>query len=440
MARDLTFVNRTAELKELDMAARTGGLLVFFGRRRVGKTRLLAHWLARRGGLYSQAIESSTDIQLEQTYKDIQSHLATSLVPKSWNELFELLSLQKRKRWIFCLDEFPYLVNSDPSLPSVLQRWLDQAQPKGSLLLLCGSSTRMMHDLFLNRSAPLYGRARKLIHVEPMSYSAFCKACRLDVAGVESFARFAVVGGIPKYWEFVDPRAPVIALAESLFFGFAPYLDQEPARILRDEGISGLNALSLLEAIGRGAERPSEMAARLGTAQTNLPRLLQQLLDASVLERSLPFGESPRSTKRTLYRIQDPALRFWFRVYSPQRTRWHEYSSQEKQKLLHDHTATVFEDYCRNQFPGSARYWEADVEFDLVREERNAGAQQLVVSEVKWAHLSEADRQRTERQLETAWQRSALRRRHPRVRFEILDTTFLKNTSQPRATTAGRRQ
>src|SRR5215472_3350927 len=135
-----------------------------------------------------------------------------------------------------------------------------------------------------------------------------------------------------------------------------PYFDQEPARILRDEGISGLNALSLLEAIGRGAERPSEMAARLGTAQTNLPRLLQQLLDASVLKRSLPFGESPRSTKRTLYRIQDPALRFWFGVYSPHRSRWHQYSPQEKQKLLQDHTATVFEDYCRSQFPDSARY------------------------------------------------------------------------------------
>lgn len=35
-----------------------------------------------------------------------------------------------------CLDEFPYLVNSDPSLPSVLQRWLDHSQPKQSLLVL----------------------------------------------------------------------------------------------------------------------------------------------------------------------------------------------------------------------------------------------------------------------------------------------------------------
>jgi AAA+ ATPase superfamily predicted ATPase len=337
LAMKLTFTNRTAELKELDAAATASGLLVVFGRRRVGKTRLLAHWLKPHHGLYSQAIEAAKETQLEQVFRDIQDRLTTAIVPKSWAELFELLTLQKRQL-IFCLDEFPYLVAADPSLPSVLQRWLDHDKPRHFLLILSGSSTRMMNDLFLNRSAPLYGRARKLLHIEPMSYAAFCMACRLNPADMESFTRFALVGGIPKYWEFVESKASAIDLADELFFGFAPYLDQEPVRILRDEGISGANAVSVLEVIGRGAEKPSEMAARLGTVQTNLSRLLQQLLDASVLAREIPFGESPRSTKKTRYRIQDPALRFWFRVYSPHRTRWQHYSKAEKLKLLHDHS------------------------------------------------------------------------------------------------------
>jgi uncharacterized protein len=194
-------------------------------------------------------------------YCDLLPQLTTTVTPKSWAELLEILSLQKKKHWILCLDEFPYRVNSDPSLPSVLQRWLDHSQPKQSLLLLSGSSTRMMNDLFLNRSAPLYGRARKLVHVEPMSHAAFFCACRLNPSDPESFTRFSIVGGIPKYWEFVDPQASPVDLAEALFFGFAPYLDQEPARILRDEGISGLNALSLLRwlltSLQRYLRRPS---------------------------------------------------------------------------------------------------------------------------------------------------------------------------------------
>jgi hypothetical protein len=150
-------------------------------------------------------------------------------------------------------------------LPSQLQKWLDHSLPRGRLLILAGSSTRMMHDLFLHRAAPLYGRAAKLLHVRPMDYAAFCRACKQEAGDPESFEKFACVGGIPKYWEFVEAGEDVVALAESLYIDFAPNMEQEPQRILPDEGVTGLNAVAVLEAVGRGAERPSEIAARLGT-------------------------------------------------------------------------------------------------------------------------------------------------------------------------------
>lgn len=419
----LDFVNREAELRELHTAAKRGGLLVVYGRRRVGKTRLLRHWLAARDDLYSQAIEAQRDLQIQQVFEDLRARLETQLVPKTWPELLEILALQER-RWALCLDEFPYLTAVDPSLPSQLQKWLDHSLPPGCLLILAGSSTRMMHDLFLNRAAPLYGRARKLLHVQTMDYAAFCQACGQDPGDLESFEKFACVGGIPKYWEFVEAGQDVVALAESLYFDFAPYMEQEPQRILRDEGVIGLNSVAVLEAVGRGAERPSEIASRLGTAQTNLSRLLQQLLDASILTRELPFGESVRSTKKTLYRIQDPTMRFWFRVYSPHQSRWHTYPVAEKRKLIHDHTATVFEDSCRARFPGAQRYWESAVELDLVAPDPN-DAKRLLVAEIKWRPLSVAERKNVLRQLESKWDRCSLRPRHPKVRFEVLDAGIL---------------
>ncbi|MCX6857477.1 MAG: ATP-binding protein [Verrucomicrobia bacterium] len=421
---NLDFVNRIKEQAELAAAARKGGLLVVFGRRRVGKSRLLRHWLAENNGLYSQAIEGPQDMQIRQVFADIKDQLDTQLVPKSWLELFEILRLQK-KPWKLCIDEFPYLTAVDPSLPSQLQRWIDQSIPKDCLLILAGSSTRMMNDLFLNRSAPLYGRAHKLLHVKPMHYTAFCAACAQKPIDVASFEKFSLVGGIPKYWEFVEKGADVIALAEELYFDFAPYMEQEPQRILRDEGVLGTNAVSVLEAVGRGAERPSEIAQRLGTAQTNLSRLLQQLLDASILERELPFGESVRTTKKILYRIADPTMRFWFRVYSPHQSRWHSYTPEQKLKLIHDHASTVFEDTCRVRFPGASRYWEKDIELDLVAPDPDQ-PNGLLVAEVKWRKLSTAERRQVMAQLEQKWSRIALSHKHPQVRFEVFDAAELK--------------
>ena len=398
-----------------------GGGVEGIGRRRVGKTRLLTHWLKPQNGLYSQAIEAAPGIQIEQVMRDLGASLNTNIAPKNWSEFLELLGLEKGRR-IVCLDEFPYLVASDPSLPSVIQRWLDHQRPKQFTMVLSGSSASAMNDYFLNRAAPLYQRARKLLHVEPMNYRSFCDACGIKSDTMESFTRFALVGGIPKYWEFVEPRATALDLAEELFFGRSAFLEDEPGRILRDENIAGLNALSVLEAVGRGAEKTSEIAARLGTAQTNLSRTFQQLLDASVLAREIPFGESMRSTKKTRYRIQDPALRFWFQVYSPHRTRWQAYNRAEKEKLIHDHAATVFEDYCRAQHPSAARYWQGDVEFDYVRDAGN----RVVVGEVKFKRLSAAERRQLENHLASGWQRCGLARRFREVAFEILDVSHLE--------------
>lgn len=420
----LKFVNRENELSELDSAARRGGLLVVYGRRRVGKTRMLRHWLEARGGLYSQAIEAPPELQVQQAFRDLRPGLETQITPKTWPELLEILAIQKR-RWVLCLDEFPYLTAVDPTLPSRLQKWIDHSLPDGCLVILAGSSTRMMHDLFLHRAAPLYGRATKLLNLRPMDYQAFCQACRQKPAIPDSFEKFACVGGVPKYWEFVENGQDTVELAESLYFDFAPYMEQEPQRILRDEGVSGLNAAALLEAVGRGAERPSEIAARLGTAQTNLSRLLQQLLEVSILTRELPFGESLRSTKKVLYRIQDPTMRFWYRVYSPHRSLWRTYTTAQKRRLIHEHAATVFEDFCRAKYPGASRYWENNIELDLVAPDPQDSGR-LLVAEVKWRKLTSAERKTILRRLEAKWSGCALSKRYPTVRFDLLDAAILK--------------
>lgn len=415
----MDFVNRFDEQGVLEAAARRGGLLVVFGRRRVGKTRLLTHWLRKGNGMYSQALEGPVDLQVRQVFEDIKGSLSTSLTPKTWDELLEILTLQK-EGWALCLDEFPYLTATDSSLPSRLQKWVDHSLPRGCLLILAGSSMKMMHDLVLHRTAPLYGRADKLLHVQPMDYAAFCEACALKQTDMESFEKFSLVGGIPKYWEFVERGRDAIHLAEALYFDYAPYMEQEPLRILRDEGVTGLSAVSVLEAIGRGAERPVEIAQRLGTVQTNLSRLFQQLMDASVLAREIPWGFSVRTTKRILYRIVDPTMRFWFRVYSPHRSLWRTYHRDKKFKLVHDHASTVFEDAVRSRFSGSSRYWERDVELDLVANDPD-DAHGLIVAEVKWRKLSAAERRRLQGELEQKWRRTELNRRHGKVRFLVID-------------------
>lgn len=172
-------------------------MLALCGCRRAGKTRLLVEWLKRRDDYRwcSLAIEEPGNTQLQRLFEDIRSRLQISVVPKIWSELFELLRLH-RGRWMLRADEFPCLVAADRALPSRVRRWLDHGPPAGCALVLAGSSTRMMHGLFLPLDAPLFGRARRLIQIQPMSYAAFCAACRLKAGDMGSFLKFRPVGGV----------------------------------------------------------------------------------------------------------------------------------------------------------------------------------------------------------------------------------------------------
>ena len=71
---------------------------------------------------------------------------------------------------------------------------------------------------------------------------------------------------------------------------------------------SPVQSNSLLALIGAGCHRLSEIGSRVGQPATNLSRPLSRLIDLGYVRRELPFGESTRSTKRSLYRLDDPFL------------------------------------------------------------------------------------------------------------------------------------
>ena len=128
----MDFLDRENEMARLDRLAksREGGLAVLYGRRRIGKTRLLLEWSARHGGLYTVADQSSAEIQRRYLAEAVAERLPgfADVEYRDWRGFFSRLAREARAAdWHgpVILDELPYLVVSSPELPSVLQRFLD---------------------------------------------------------------------------------------------------------------------------------------------------------------------------------------------------------------------------------------------------------------------------------------------------------------------------
>ena len=167
----MKFIDREEETGRLDRIAggNQAALAVVWGRRRLGKSRLLTEWCRKHGGTYWVADESAAAIQRRYLADEMDTVFPgfSLVVYPDWTALFTRLSTEASQRsWRgpLVLDEFPYLVAAAPELPSILQRWVDREKRTGGVVLaLSGSSQRMMMSHILNSDAPLYGRADEIL-------------------------------------------------------------------------------------------------------------------------------------------------------------------------------------------------------------------------------------------------------------------------------------
>lgn len=402
----MDFIDRTEELRRLSRLADApeGGLGVVWGRRRVGKTRLLLEWVHKTGGLYWVADESAAPIQRKNLAETMEIRLPgfAQVDYRDWGSLLTRLAREARQaRWRgpLVIDEVPYLVAVSPDLPTILQRFIDHdARAAGLIVALAGSSQRMMQGMTLAHNAPLYGRAREVMKLRPIPAGYIGEAIHsADAAqGVQAYALW---GGVPRYWELAAPFTDLRDAIDALALDPLGPLHDEPMRLLLEETPPAISLRPLLDAIGAGVHRVSEIAGRIGQPATSLARPLARLLELDLIIREIPFGEPERSSKRALYKLADPFLRLWFSFVGPKRSLLMQVTRKARLRLFDEMfprlCAIAWEELCRQAVPlvgkhlggvdygPAGRFWTGGgPEWDVVAESIDGGA--LLVGEVKW--------------------------------------------------------
>ncbi len=414
----MRFIDREEEIDRLTRLARRegGGLAVVHGRRRVGKTRVLTEWCRREDGLYAVADQSAPEVQRRYLAGTVAERLPGfgDVTYPDWRALFDRLAREAASiswRGPVILDELPYLAAASPELPSVLQRWIErEAAASGLVVAIAGSSQHMMQGIVLSSDAPLYGRAREILDIRPLEpvHLRRAFALRSDRELVETFAAW---GGVPRYWELAsEVPGGVAAQVERLVLDPLGPLHREPDRLLVEELPPAMEVRPVLDAIGMGANRLSEIAGRIGRPATSMARPLGRLIDMRLLRREVPFGEPEAGGRRSLYRIDDPFFRLWFRVVAPERARLSVGGPADRRRILGRHwnglVAQAFEDLCRRCVPRCApespigragpwgpasRWWRGTgPEWDLVSE--SLDGKRLLLGEVKWRGRPFAER------------------------------------------------
>ena len=320
------FVGRHNELQLLDSLWESdrAALLILYGRRRVGKTRLLTHWLKQHSGkgIYWVAEPTSALDQLRSfsqalyNYTTPDSPAPLDFTYANWEQAFRQVAMMaSQERMALFIDELPYLIDVNPSLTGILQKAWDHWMSKSNLILaLSGSQMGLMQKL-LSYEAPLYGRATAQVKLPPLPFSA-TKLYFPNWSVAERVALYAVWGGVPAYWERLDPNATVLENVRDQLLPSNNLMQEEPRLLLQDFISDPHNYVGILRAIASGTHTNNLLSKRTGLAKGHISKYLSVLRGSGFVTRAVPITEDASKSRRGRYYVTDPYLRFHYHFLS----------------------------------------------------------------------------------------------------------------------------
>lgn len=238
--------------------------------------------------------------------------------------------------------------------------------------------------------------------------------CAVWPISVAELREYAIWGGVPRYWELRrDYPDKETAIRKVLLDPQGPLIE-EPQRLLRDDMRDTVQASTLLTIIGNGANKLSEIATRAGKDSSTISEPLSKLRGLGYVSREVPFGESPKKSKKGIYHINDSLLRFHYQFIVPYRSILElgrmDMVMQVVLAQLPQFIGQCWELLCREYVSGNiidgiaynvaSRWWGKIfppeykdgkmVELDVVAE--SIDKKHILVGECKWTHDEDADR------------------------------------------------
>jgi AAA+ ATPase superfamily predicted ATPase len=329
-AQQSAFRGRESELALIDKLWETpkASLLILYGRRRIGKTRLLTHWREQRPdqALYWVAEPMSALDQLrsfsQALYNFSQPHapVPMDITYSNWEQAFwHVAELTKDRRMALLIDEFTYLLDVEPNIVGTLQKaWDHWLKDSNLMLTLSGSQMGLMQKKVLSYEAPLYGRATSHLKLPPLPFGV-TREFFPKYSARERVQIYAVFGGVPAYWERLEQTRTVLDNVQEQVLTPNSFMQEEPLWLLQDFITDPYNYVGIMQAIARGDRTSAGICNRTGLPKGHVSRYLSILRDTGFVERRIPVTESAKS-RRSRYYVTDPYLRFYYHFLSAQKT------------------------------------------------------------------------------------------------------------------------
>jgi len=319
----MRFYDREKEIERLqdirEQSFENAQFTVITGRRRTGKTQLLLKSLEASPTLYFFVSRKAEPILCQDFQQEISDKLGVPLLGevREFSKIFQfLMQLSVERPFTLIIDEFQEFFRINPSIFSDMQHFWDIHKEKSKInLLVCGSVYSLMHKIFEDYKAPLFGRVTQFLHVKPFRISVLKEILTEnypDFSSEDLLALYAFTGGVAKYVQLIiDNKA--FTLKKMLNFIVredSQFIIDGKNMLIEEFGKDYTVYFSILSAIARGENTRGKIENTLGSEIGGYLTRMEH--DYGLITKNIPlFAKS--ETKNVHYTIEDNYLMFWFR-------------------------------------------------------------------------------------------------------------------------------
>ena len=309
----MKFMDRIEELELLGrLWERDSALVVIYGKRRVGKTRLIQEFTSGRDTFFFTFSNTKAGVQLQEFRTRAAEHLGDGMILNMGGDWYDTLRFFFRSLedgTTVVLDEFTYAIKADKKILSDLQRLWDQELRERTIkLIICGSMLGMVKDDVLSHTSPLYGRRTRDIQLRPFGYRHAVEFFPDPEYGLQAYM---VVGGMPEYLLVATEYTKLEDLISHEFLNQRGYFFRELYYMLSQDLKVMKTYFAILNAISYGNTKPTEIAHFIGAETRSLYPYLETLKRLEFIRREVALGGE---RKKGIYKISDPMIYSWFNI------------------------------------------------------------------------------------------------------------------------------
>lgn len=364
MKKNATLIGREPEISSIaqSLAKTEPQLIVISGRRRVGKTFLVNEFFQndfcfKFTGLYDRPMADQlaafSDEYERRTGKDISAGLTWR---KAFNHLRTYLdALPANKKLVVFFDEMPWMATKKSGFLSMFEHfWNDYGSAKHNLVfIVCGSSATWISNKIDKNKGGLFQRTTLRLKIEPWTLrqcEAYLSANGFSWSRYDICTAYMVLGGIPYYFQKLDPSQSLGENIDRFFFNKGASLTDEYAIALATLFEDDPKATVILESLSKKKKGLtfSEIAeACKMEAGGHLSGKINKLISSGFVKEREYFD----GRKRVLYQLSDYFSLFYLRFVRNKNLGEHFWSSSYENPSISVWQGLTFQTLCFDHLP-----------------------------------------------------------------------------------------